>query len=108
VYERGAFEAIGLRFTLSLSTDEALERARDNKFAAIISDMGRKEGPREGYKLLDALRESGDKTPVIFYAGSNSPDHKRETEKHGGQGCTNNPQELFRLVTAAVISSAAA
>jgi CheY-like chemotaxis protein len=107
VYERGAFEALGLQFTLCLSTAEALERLRTNKFAAIISDMGRKEGPREGYTLLDALREKGDKTPLVFYCGSDSPEKKREAEQHGGQGSTNNPQELFRLMIAAVISSAA-
>ena len=47
-YERQAFEAMGLRFTLALSTDEAFERLSQGKFAAIISDMGRREGPREG------------------------------------------------------------
>jgi PleD family two-component response regulator len=46
-YERQAFEAMGLRFTLALSTDEAFERLRGTKYAAIISDMGRREGPRE-------------------------------------------------------------
>ena len=107
VYERGAFEALGLRFTLSLATDDALNQLRKNKFAAVISDMGRKEGPREGYKLLDAIRANGDQTPLVIYAGSNSPEHKQEAEKHGGQGSTNNPQELFRLVMAAVISNAA-
>ena len=103
VYERKAFEALGLRFTLALTTDEALEIMSHNKFAAIISDMGRKEGPREGYKLLDAIRESGDDTPFFIYAGSNLPEHKREAEKHGGQGSTNNAQELFEMVTKAVI-----
>jgi PleD family two-component response regulator len=55
-YERQAFEAMGLRFTLALSTDEAFEHLSQNKYAAIISDMGRREGPREGYALLDRLR----------------------------------------------------
>ena len=52
-YERQAFEGVGLRFTLALSTDEAFERLAQTKYAAIISDMGRREGPREGYVLLD-------------------------------------------------------
>jgi CheY-like chemotaxis protein len=104
-YERQAFEAIGLRFTLALSTDEAFERLEKQKFAAIISDMGRREGPREGYVLLDRLRASGDRTPLFFYAGSNAPEHKRETAEHGGQGCTNHAQELFEMVTRSVIGS---
>jgi CheY-like chemotaxis protein len=102
-YERQAFETMGLRFTLALSTNEAFERLSQAKFAAIISDMGRREGPREGYALLDRLRKEGDRTPLFFYAASNAPEHKRETREHGGQGCTNNGQELFEMVTRAVI-----
>jgi CheY-like chemotaxis protein len=102
-YERQAFEAMGLRFTLALSTDEAFVRLAQAKFAAVISDMGRREGPREGYVLLDRLRKEGDRTPLFFYAASNAPEHKRETREHGGQGCTNNAEELFEMVTMAVI-----
>lgn len=103
VYERNAFEAIGIRFTLALSTQQALEILKRNSFSAIISDMGRREGPREGYLLLDAIREQGNQIPFFIYAGSNSPEHKRETTKRGGQGTTNNPEELFQMVTAALI-----
>jgi CheY-like chemotaxis protein len=108
IYERKAFEAVGLRFTLAESTDEALNQIKANRFAAIISDMGRREGPREGYKLLDTIRERGDTTPFFIYASSDAPEHKRETVEHGGQGCTNNPPELFRMVTTAVIRRGAA
>lgn len=107
-YERQAFEVMGLRFTLAQSTDEAFERLSQAKYAAIISDMGRREGPREGYVLLDRLRQEGDRTPLFFYATSNAPEHKRETREHGGQGCTNNAQELFEMVTRAVIGRQAA
>ena len=31
------------------------------------------------------------------------PEYKRETREHGGQGRTNNAQELFEMVTKAVI-----
>ena len=102
VYERRALEALGISFTLALSTNEALNILGGHRFGAIISDMGRQERPREGYVLLDALRARGDKTPFIIYAGSNSPMHKRQTLEHGGQGCTNNPQELLQIVTEAL------
>ncbi|MFO1418460.1 MAG: response regulator [Methylotetracoccus sp.] len=102
-YERQAFEGMGLRFTLASSTNEAFERLAQVKFAAIISDMGRKEGPREGYILLDRLRQGGDRTPLFFYAASSAPKHKQETKRHGGQGCTSNAQELFEMVMRAVI-----
>ena len=103
VYERRAFESLGIEFTLSLNTRDALERLSKQKFAAVISDMGRKEGPREGYALLDSMRKRGDKTPLFFYAASNAPEHKRETREHGGQGCTNDADELFEMVTRVVI-----
>lgn len=103
VFERQAFEAVGLQFTLATSTNEAFERLSSSKYGAIISDMGRREGPREGYVLLDRLRQRGDSTPLFFYASSNEPKHKRETRDHGGQGCTNNAQELFEMVTKAIV-----
>ena len=102
-FERLAFEAIGLRFTLTQSTNEGLEKLRQNQYAAVISDMGRPEGLREGYVLLDRLREQGDRTPLFFYTSSNAPPHKRETRAHEGQGSTNNPQELFEMVTSRLL-----
>ena len=103
VNERRALEAFGLRFTLVLSTNEALKQVGAQRFAAVISDMGRREGPREGYALLDALRKQGDQIPFFFYATSRAPEHVRETIEHGGQGCTNDAQELFQMVTKAII-----
>ena len=106
-YERQAFEAMGLRFTLAKSTGEALDKLEHNRYAAIISDMGRCEGSREGYVLLDGLRQKGDSTPLFIYASSKAPEHKQETLDHDGQGCTNDPQELFEMVTRAVIEQLA-
>ncbi len=105
INERRAFEAMGVKFSLAVSTNEALEQLDNGAFAAIISDMGRAEGPREGYVLLDKLRASGNDTPLFFYASSNLPEHKQETREHGGQGSTNNPQELFNVVMRALVRS---
>lgn len=98
-YERKAMEAVGIQFVLSKTTTDALEKLSGQIFAAVISDMGRREGAREGYVLLDAMRSRGDATPLFFYASSNAPAHKQETYQHGGQGCTNDGQELFEMVT---------
>ena len=73
-----------------------------NKYAAIISDMGRKEGPQEGYVLLDKLRSAGNSTPFIIYAGSNLPEHKKMAREKGAVGSTNRAEELFQLVMGAV------
>ncbi len=104
INERRAFEAVGLRFTLAESTKEGLNELAKQQFAAIVSDMGRREGPREGYVLLDTIRKQGNKIPLFFYASSNAPEHRRETAEHGGQGCTNNAQELFQMITRTVIT----
>lgn len=102
VYERQAFEAQGMEFALALSTNEALELLKTNKFAAIISDMGRKEGPQEGYVLLDKLRTMGDKTPFMIYAASNLPEHKKMARERGAIGSTNRAEELFQTVMSTI------
>lgn len=99
IYTQRAFEAVGAAVTLAESTDVALRLLKNKKFDVIISDMGRREGPREGYVLLDRIRKNGLDTPFFIHAASGSAEHKRETEAHGGQGCTNNPSELFKMVT---------
>jgi CheY-like chemotaxis protein len=101
-YERQVFESLGLKFDLALSTDEALERISSSRYGAIISDMGRREGPREGYRLLDAVRASDTITPVFIYAGSNAPEYKREAAEHGAQGSTNIASELVDMVSQAL------
>jgi CheY-like chemotaxis protein len=101
-YERSAFESMGIEFTLALSTREALELLSKKRFAAIISDMGRKEGPREGYVLLDAVRASDRQTPFFIYSGSNAPAHKREAAARGAQGSMNAARELFDMVIQAL------
>jgi len=102
VYGRQEFESKGIDITLALSTDEALGLLKKHKYSAIISDMGRKEGPREGYVLLETLRKHDDQTPFFILAGSSSPKHKEETKKHGGQGTTGNVSELIEMVMEAI------
>jgi CheY-like chemotaxis protein len=101
-YERRALESMGLGFTLALSTRDALEILSKKRFAAIISDMARKEGPKEGYALLDAVRATDKQTPFFIYAGSNAPEHRREAGARGAQGSTNEAQELFDMVIQAL------
>jgi CheY-like chemotaxis protein len=101
--ERRAFEAMGLSFTLAVSTGDALDALARRQFAAIISDMGRAEGPREGYALLDAIRSKGDRTPLFFYTLSNLPERHQEALDRGAQGSTNDPQILFRMVMRSVL-----
>jgi hypothetical protein len=64
--------------------------------------MGRREGPREGYRLLDAVRAFDTVTPFFIYAGSSTPEHKREAAQHGAQGSTNVANELVDMVSRAL------
>jgi CheY-like chemotaxis protein len=98
-YERQALEAFGVRFALSLSTDDALDQLRHQTFDLIISDMGRPPDAQAGYTLLDKLRAAGDQTPFVIYASSRSIEHVSEARRRGAQGCTNFPQELFTIVS---------
>ena len=102
VHERQALEALGGRFVLAKSTDEAVEKLNRGSCDAIISDMGRPPDPRAGYTLLDKLRGAGDRTPFIIYAGSRDPEHRAEAIQHGAVGCTNRPDELFEMVLRAL------
>jgi CheY-like chemotaxis protein len=103
VYERQALEALGLQVMLALSTDDALDRLKSSNYAAIISDMERGEVPEEGYVLLGRLRGMRDRTPLFFYTQSDAPEERKQTADRGGQGHTNHPDELFEMVTRAVI-----
>jgi CheY-like chemotaxis protein len=102
LHERAALEAVGIRFVLAKSTDEALDKIKNQPFNAIISDMGRPPDSRAGYTLLDKLRASGNHTPFIVYAGSRAPEHIAEVKRRGGIGCTNRPNELFEMVLSAL------
>lgn len=102
IYERKAFEAQGIEISIALNTDQALELIEDNKYAAIISDMGREEGPEEGYKLLEKVRDLGNKTPFFIYAGSRSVEHRKMAKERGAQGTTNRADELYRMVMSVI------
>jgi len=96
--ERSMLESLGLLVAIATSTNKGLDLLKRQKFAAIVSDMGRPEGPREGYKLLDAVRYRDPDTPFFFYVGSRSLDHRREAEQRGAQGVTNVPRELIEMI----------
>jgi CheY-like chemotaxis protein len=102
-YEREVFEALGFSFELALSTAEALDFLENEHFDAVISDMGRREGPREGYVLLERLRDNGLNLPYFIYSSSNAPEYRREAQARGAQGSTSSPTELLDLVATAVL-----
>ena len=103
--ERRTLAAFGILTTSVHSTRQAMAQLKSWRFAAIISDMGRWEGPTEGYELLDQVRGLGIKTPFFIYAGSKQPEHVREALARGANGCTNEHRALVELVRAAVANA---
>lgn len=99
IYEREVLNFIGFKFDLALSTTEGLELLKKRKYVAIISDMGRVEGPKEGYVLLREVRKFDSEIPFFIYAGSNLAEHKKEALEEGAQGSTNRSSELIDLIT---------
>ena len=72
--ERRALEVLGITVQDARSTQEALEALKDDRFALVITDLGRQEdGQRRdeaGLELIRAIREEGWKIPVYIYAGA--------------------------------------
>jgi CheY-like chemotaxis protein len=105
-FQRNALEALGIHFTISASTDEALRELQAQRFDAIISDMGRPPDPRAGYTLLEKVRQMGITTPYIIYArGGNKPESKAEARSKGAFASVSGPPALFETVIYALESS---
>ncbi len=95
----------GVHVSIARSTELALVLLERNRYAAVISDMARKEGPREGLHLLDRMRARGDQTPFFIFAGLNAPALEQEALIHDAQGSTNDWLELLCALDALVLGS---
>jgi CheY-like chemotaxis protein len=97
--ERQALEALGIWVEISTSTEDALIRTRAASYQLIISDMTRDPDPQAGYTLLGKLRERGDQTPFIIYAGSSSPEQTATARARGAVDYLSQPAALMGLAT---------
>lgn len=99
IYQKEALGALGIRFTESRSTDDAVEKLKETSFDAIISDMGRPPDKQAGYTLLDKIKQMNITTPVIIYArGGNRPENRAEARRRGAFASVSSPQMLFETV----------
>lgn len=98
IYERRTLEGLGIQFTISTSTDDALGKLMRHRYDAIISDMGRPPDNQAGYTLLAEIRRLRIEIPFIIYASSDRPEHKAEAQERGAFGSTGTPFILFDLV----------
>lgn len=101
-FERIALEALDIHTTNCTSTEDALEKLSLNKYQVIVSDMSRPPDLQAGYTLLEELKKRQITTDFIIYDVSFSPNQRTEARRNGAFGSTNNPQELFQLVTTAI------
>jgi len=102
----GDIERRGIHVSYALTTDLALTLLARNSYLAVISDMGRKEGPREGFHLLDVMRSRGDATPLFFFAGLSAPALLQEALLHDAQGSTNDSRQLLEMIDELIPSKA--
>ncbi len=98
VHERQALEALGVRFVLAGSTDEAIGKLEHQSFDAIVSDMGRPPDAQAGFTLLDRIRAGGSQTPFILYTGPRAPELRAEARRRGAVDCIHSPSKLFETV----------
>lgn len=100
--ERKALKASGVSTVWLRTTEQALDALRGNSFDAVITDMKRPEGHKEGLSLLTEMRARGFTNPVIVYAGPRIKNHLEEILRHDGFGATYDPIELYEMVMEAI------
>lgn len=101
VNERQALSAAGFTVHTARTTEEALRLATADAYDVVISDMKRPEGDDAGFDLLEKLRAAGNQARFIIYAGTQAPALAATAQTRGAFGCTNDPAQLLRLVSAA-------
>jgi CheY-like chemotaxis protein len=85
------------------STRQALVQLAARRFDAIVSDMGRWEGPMEGYALLEQVRQMGLLTPFFFFsAGGGRQEHVAMALQSGADGSTSSVNELLEQLHTAL------
>ncbi|MFN0219485.1 MAG: response regulator [Hyphomicrobium sp.] len=90
-----AFRKLQLDVEQVTSTEMALAALARRHVDLIISDMGRGDDMLAGYKLLEAVRAKGNQTPLVIFAGSDTPEFRRMAVEKGAQLSTNDMLELI-------------
>jgi len=104
-YEVQSFRSLGMLIHQSKSTEDALDALSREHYDVVITDMLRGTDRQAGYELLDAMRQRHIDAPVIIYSGSANAEYEAEAISKGALGETNDPTELFQLVTGAVLKA---
>lgn len=78
-----ALRKFGLDIEQAASSEAAMTAFQRRRFDLVISDMARGEDMRAGCGLLKSLGDSGSKVPFFIFAGSDTPEYRREAAKRG-------------------------
>ncbi|CAN5276999.1 response regulator [soil metagenome] len=101
-FEVEAFRALGITIDFANSTDTALAALKNYQYDAVISDMARAEGPKEGFVLLAKMEDLEPPVPVVLYSSSQTADQRAAIRAAGAFGSTSTATELVRLVASAI------
>jgi len=101
MYERRSLEAIGIRFVLSTSTEDAIEKLKKDEYDVVISDMGRGNNKEAGFDLLKEMKNIRT-APFIIYSWGVTSEQIKQAKEKGAFGETSSPRELFQLVIDAI------
>jgi DNA-binding response OmpR family regulator len=80
------------------TTAEALALLAMYDYEAVISDMGRTEGPLAGIRLVQEMRTRGDATPFVVYTIVPSEAQRSLVAESGGQAVAVTSDELYDAV----------
>jgi tetratricopeptide (TPR) repeat protein/CheY-like chemotaxis protein len=97
-------DILGVRFETATDTSGAIAKlkADPDRYAFVITDMGRALDRRAGFTLLRKMRDIGIDLPTIIYAASSSAERDAEARRHGALAMTNSPSRLLELVSTIV------
>lgn len=90
-----ALSKLRLDIVQETSTASGLAAMDRRHFDLVISDMGRGENMQAGYELLDAIRSKGNPVPFFIFAGSDTPEFRKDAAARGAQLSTNDMLELI-------------
>lgn len=98
-YPRSVLEEAGVKFTLALDTNGALEKLKTKSFDVIISDMGRGKNTTAGIELLKKLIEINFKKPVVIFSSPSSIDaFGEEALSYGAVAVTSSTTGLLNVI----------
>lgn len=95
---------LGIDVDCTFNTTSAERLLRTNEYSLIISDMGRREGDKEGYKLLESKDYYDNKIPFIIFSSDGSKEEYRlEAKERGATDSVDSSIDLVQLVIKTLI-----